>query len=117
MRAGIINEDKMTCTMLGAWLTELFLHERSEQLSHHASIGDSSSTSSSRDLEASQRMLLTQFLHQNVNNVDARTIMKILTSHDVSVVECATYAAKSGDIATAVNYALGMGYKDAVSTE
>ena len=32
MRIGSSNDDKMTCTMIGAWLAELFLHERSEQL-------------------------------------------------------------------------------------
>ena len=30
MRMGSSNGDKMTCTMIGAWLTELFLRERGE---------------------------------------------------------------------------------------
>jgi hypothetical protein len=45
-------------------------------------------------------------LSSNVNNMDAKTIIKILSSHDVSAVECGLYANSSGDIATAVNAAL-----------
>jgi len=30
MKISSSNDDKMTCTMIGAWLTELFLHERGE---------------------------------------------------------------------------------------
>ena len=41
--------------------------------------------------------------------MDAKTIMKILTSHDVAAAECATYAAQSGDIPTAVSAALSVG--------
>lgn len=92
MRVGKNNNDKMTCTMIGAWLTELHLHER-----------DLSSSSQST------KQSLSQFLAANVNNMDAKTIMKILTSHDVSATECAAYAASSGDIATAVNAALRVG--------
>jgi len=86
MRVGKNNNDKMTCTMIGAWLTELYLHER------YSFPGAKQS--------------LTQFLSQNVHTMDAKTIMKILTSHDVSATDCAAYAAVSGDIATAVNAAL-----------
>jgi hypothetical protein len=89
MRVGKNNNDKMTCTMIGAWLTELYLHER--------------------DSSPSAKQALSQFLTTNVNNMDAKTIMKILTSHDVSATECAAYAANSGDIATAVNAALRVG--------
>jgi hypothetical protein len=92
MRVGKNNNDKMSCTMIGAWLTELHLHER-----------DLSSSSQST------KQSLSQFLASNVNNMDAKTIMKILTSHDVSATECAAYAASSGDIATAVNAALRVG--------
>ena len=95
MRMGSSNGDKMTCTMIGAWLTELFLHERGEST-----------------LENDTR--LAQFLNANVNHMDAKTIMKILTSHDVGAVECASYAAKSGDIGTAVNAALSVGLQDTV---
>lgn len=86
MRVGKNNNDKMTCTMIGAWLTELYLHER-----------DSSPTA---------KLALSQFLSQNVHTMDAKTIMKILTSHDVSATDCAAFAAVSGDIATAVSAAL-----------
>jgi hypothetical protein len=110
MRMGSMNDDKMTCTMIGAWLTELILHERGEQLA--SSVVDE--LKGTRAQEAAQRALLAQFLTTNVNNMDAKTIMKILTSHDVGAAECASYAAKSGDIATAVNAALSVGSKDTV---
>jgi Pep3/Vps18/deep orange family len=86
MRVAKNNNDKMTCTMIGAWLTELYLHEK-----------DSSPTA---------KQALTQFLSQNVHTMDAKTIMKILTSHDVNATDCAAYAAVSGDISTAVAAAL-----------
>mmetsp|Transcript_14568 Transcript_14568/g.36609 ORF Transcript_14568/g.36609 Transcript_14568/m.36609 type:complete len:1331 (+) Transcript_14568:89-4081(+) len=86
MRVGKNSNDKMTCTMIGAWLTELYLHER--------------------DTSPGAKQSLTHFLSQNVHTMDAKTIMKILTSHDVSATDCAAYAAVSGDIATAVNAAL-----------
>lgn len=103
MRIGSSNDDKMTCTMIGAWLTELFLHERSEQMA----LGET--------IDANQqRILLAQFLNANVDNMDAKTIMKILTSHDVGSAECAGYATTSGDIGTAVNAALSAGERDTV---
>ena len=52
MRVGKNNNDKMTCTMIGAWLTELHLHER-----------DLSSSSQST------KQSLSQFLAANVNNM------------------------------------------------
>lgn len=113
-----MNDDKMTCTMLGAWLTELFLNERSDQLNnlhhhhhhHHTSTTTTTGSVPTRnEIESSQRAMLAQFLNYNVNNMDVKTILNILTSHDISAMECATYAAKSGDIATAVNAALSMG--------
>jgi hypothetical protein len=90
MRVGKNNNDKMMCTMIGAWLTELHLHERE-------STGSTSKQS------------LSQFLSSNVNTMDAKTIMKLLMSHDVSAEECASYATSSGDIATAFNAALRVG--------
>jgi hypothetical protein len=72
--------------MIGAWLTELYLHER--------------------DASPASKEALAQFLTSNVNNMDAKTIIKILSSHDVSAAECGLYANSSGDIATAVNAAL-----------
>lgn len=110
MRAGAMNDDKMTSTMIGAWLTELYLHERAERLSSAALEDDKAY----KDIEASQKAMLARFLNSNVNNTDAKTIMKILTSHDVGATECATYAAMSGDISTAVNAALSVGANNAV---
>ena len=102
MKIGSTNDDKMMCTMIGAWLTELFLHERGERLTS-AVVNELIGTV---EVETSQRAMLAQFLNANVSQMDSRTIMKILTSHDVSAVECAAFAARSGDIATAVNAAL-----------
>jgi hypothetical protein len=100
MRLGRMKDDSMTCTMLGAWLTELILHDREE----HAS-------SDPERVQQSSAML-AQFLNANV--VDAKTVLKILASHDVGPSECASFAAKSGDIGTAVNAALSVGNKDSV---
>jgi hypothetical protein len=88
MRIASSQDDKMVCTMTGAWLTELFLHESTD--------------------------LLTQFLNANVNNMDAKTIMKILTSHDVKASACTAYTSACGDIATAVNAALDSNTTDPV---
>eukprot|EP00980_Cylindrotheca_fusiformis_P007800 scaffold1669_cov129-Cylindrotheca_fusiformis.AAC.11 len=88
MRVSKNSNDKMICTMIGAWLTELYLHER--------------------DASPETKQGLSQFLTSNVNNMDAKTIIKILSSHDVSAVECGLYANSSGDIATAVNAAVRM---------
>ena len=38
--------------------------------------------------------------------MDAKAILKILGSHDITAVECASYAAASGEIGAAVNAAL-----------
>ena len=40
--------------------------------------------------------------------MDAKTILRILCSHDAAASECASYAASSGDIGTAVNAALAV---------
>ena len=95
LRVSQMNQDKMACTMMGAWLTELYLHERGE----HGQYQDDA--------------MLGEFLSNYVQNTDAKTIMRILSSHDVSATECASYAASSGDIATAVNTALAVGSADA----
>jgi len=109
MRVGKINDDRMTCTMIGAWLTELYLHERGERRASAPLMEPSVAASAAVSEDGA---LLAQFLNNNVNNMDAKTIMKILTSHDVGAHECALYAAKSGDIATAVNAALSVGAHD-----
>ncbi|KAL7566560.1 hypothetical protein ACA910_000630 [Epithemia clementina (nom. ined.)] len=110
MRVGKMNDDRMTCTMIGAWLTELYLHERGERRASAPLMESSSNPAGTPSIEDSA--LLAQFLNNNVNNMEAKTIMKILTSHDVGAHECALYAARSGDIATAVNAALNVGSQD-----
>ena len=105
MRVARMKEDNMTCTMLGAWLTELILHDREEQASVHDS-----------ERSKQSNALLSQFLNSNRENmVDAKSVLKILASHDVGPAECATFASQSGDIGTAVNAALTVGEKDTVS--
>jgi len=90
MRVGKLNDDSVTCTMIGAWLTELYLHERERGQQKHLA-------------------LLHPFLSSHVHNMDATTIMRVLSSHDVSATECAEYASSSGDLGTAVNAALCVG--------
>jgi hypothetical protein len=115
MRVSAMNDDKMASTMIGAWLTELYLHERGERVGSAAAlVGDAGSTVTVKDVEAHHRSLLARFLNSHVNHMDAKTIMKILTSHDVGAGECAVYAARSGDISTAVNAALSVRGDDAV---
>ena len=100
MRAGRMKDDKMTCTMIGAWLTELILHEREDTMNANDGL---------RSGSAGGAAMLAQFLDANIENMDAKTILKILASHDVGASECATFAAKSGDLTTAVNAALSIG--------
>jgi hypothetical protein len=113
MRSSTMNGEKMTSTMIGAWLTELYLNERAGRAS--SKLVDEANLT--RDIDASQRALLARFLNANVNSMDSKTIMKILTSHDVDAIECAAFAAKSGDISTAVNAALSLSSDSAVSTD
>jgi hypothetical protein len=107
LRMGKMKDDNVVCTMTGAWLTELHLHER--ELASAPTRGRASGNTNNA--------LLHQFLSANVNSMDAETIVRILSSHDVSAVECAGYAAASGDIGTAVNAALCGAADDKVSTQ
>jgi hypothetical protein len=131
MRVARMNDDNVTCTMIGAWLTELHLHER-----ERTAMGGRGA----KTLERSQQALLAQLLTNHVNSMDSKTIMKILryehftagciklmilgthlllsccSSHDVSAYECSNYAAASGDISTAVNAALSLGSANTVSS-
>ena len=91
--------------MLGAWLTELIFHERSGQIVDN----------NKHFVAENQNAFLTQFLSSNVASMDSKVIIKILTSHDVMAPDCAAYASKSGDVATAINAALSVDAKDAVS--
>ena len=107
MRTGKLNQDRMTCTMIGGWLTELYLHDRGqvERLGETATKDESGTTRSAPD----SSVLLAHFLNSHVQQMDAQTIMSVLTSHDVGAHECAHFASKSGDIRTAVNAALMAG--------
>lgn len=104
MRAGRLKDDKVTCTMIGAWLTELILHEREEAMNSNDGLNNGGVA------------MLAQFLDANIENMDAQTVLKILASHDIGASECATFAAKSGDLGTAVNAALSIGSRDSVSS-
>lgn len=96
--------DNVVCTMLGAWLVELYLHERERNGSFDVQV-DGSNTSQPHS-HRGNNLLLQQFLSSNAYNMDAKTILRILCSHDATATECASYASSSGDIGTAVNAAL-----------
>jgi hypothetical protein len=113
MRVSSMNADKMTSTMIGAWLTELYLNERGDRVT--ASLFSTDESKSAKEADASQRAFLARFLNANVSHMDSSTIIKILASHDVGALECSAFASKSGDIATAVNAALCMSSDIAVS--
>ena len=93
MRLAKLNDDRMVGTIVGAWLTELLLRDRANK------------NAGEKDKERSKAML-SQFLTTYVHLMDAKTIIRILTSHDVGADECAVYAASSGDLSTAINAAL-----------
>lgn len=88
LRTTRLQEDRMASTMLGAWLTELTLSHAPETL--------------------------VQFLSSNLENMDAKTVLTVLSSHDVEASECGTFANRSGDLGTAVNAALSIGGRDSV---
>ena len=124
--------DSVQCTMLGAWLVELYLHEKEREKNEHInnssrtkyrseiffSAGNksdvcsssSSTTAHSSSMTSSLKHVkapsLGSFLAGNFRYLDAQTTIRILASHDVKAVECAGYAAASGNIKTAVNAAL-----------
>jgi len=113
MRVAKMNDDGVVCTMIGAWLAELYLHER--ERSATSVLGLASPRRNARAAEASHQALMNQFLTNHVNSMDAKTIMRILASHDVSAGECSSFAASSGDVGTAVNAALSVGTDEMVS--
>ena len=112
MRVAKMSDDGVVCTMIGAWLVELYLHER--ERSSMSSLGLASPRKNARASEASHQALLNNFLTNHVNSMDAKTIMRILASHDVSAGECSSFAASSGDVGTAVNAALSVGSDEMV---
>ncbi|KAL7484374.1 hypothetical protein ACHAW6_010009 [Cyclotella cf. meneghiniana] len=102
MKAVKSKKDSSLSTMLGSWVTELHMHERErEGLSKKGYLHQSC-----RHLQPVNRALLHQFLSTNVRDMDTRTIISVLASHDISAGECAGYSAAAGDIGTAVNAAL-----------
>jgi len=121
--------DSVQCTMLGAWLVELYLHEKEMEKhynnsstssrskrslglfdSRNTSIMPSHSSSRSSSMTSSLKHIkipsLGSFLANNFRYLDAETVIQILASHDVKASECSGYAAASGNIKTAVNASL-----------
>jgi len=103
MRSAKARNDSVACTMLGAWLVELYLNER-EQGTGLAMEGERGDIHV-QNMNASHAMM-QQFLSSNAYNMDAKTILRIMCSHNVAASECSVYAASAGDIGTAVNAAL-----------
>jgi len=105
MRSSKTSNDSVACTMIGAWLVELLLHERELGGSMSSDRYNGSNKWASSNIDS---QILQQFLSSNVDCMDANTIVQILSSHDVIASECTEYAARSGDIGTAVNAAFCM---------
>ena len=112
MRVAKMSDDGVVCTMIGAWLAELYLHERERSAASALALGGPKKNT--RTSEASHQALLNQFLTNHINSMDAKTITRILASHDVSAGECSSFAAASGDVGTAVNAALSVGSDEMV---
>jgi hypothetical protein len=111
MKAAKSKNDSVVCTILGTWLTELHLQER--EIREEQNIRHQKSTGHSQPA-AANKALLHQFLSSFVRDMDPKSIIKVLASHDISAGECAGYAAAAGDIGAAVNAALN-GEDDKVS--
>jgi hypothetical protein len=103
LRSAKARNDSVACTMIGAWLVELYLHEREH--STGPSIQLEKGELQAQNMNGSHAMM-QQFLSNNTYNMDAKTILGILCSHDVAASECSAYASSSGDIGTAINAAL-----------
>jgi hypothetical protein len=103
MKAVKSNHDPVAGTILGTWLTELHLQER--ELREEQNFRQQKKMGHGQPA-ASNKALLHQFLSSFVRDMDSKSIMKVLASHDISAGECAGYAAAAGDICTAVNAAL-----------
>jgi len=99
LRSAKARNDGVACTMIGAWLVELHLHEREHSRKQSGTGGGATTTTDVK---------MQQMLSSNAYNMDAKTILRILCSHDAAASECASYAASSGDIGTAVNAALAV---------
>jgi len=102
MKVAKSKNDSVICTMLGAWLTELHLHERQRD-------GAGKPVYLRQEAHNQQQVdpaLLHQFLSTFVRDMDATSVIKVLESHDINAGECAGYSAAAGDIGTAINAAL-----------
>jgi len=110
-------DDPVMVTMLGAWLTELYLYQR-EQIKNKnqfetffpSNITAPFPTPNNNNAAAQQQQQnhntnqLQVFLSTYLSQLDASTILRILSSHDVSASECAPYA-NAFDLSTAVQTA------------
>eukprot|EP00956_Cyclotella_meneghiniana_P021818 scaffold40285_cov72-Cyclotella_meneghiniana.AAC.1 len=102
MKSPQSREDSSVSTILGAWVTELYMHEREKEgLSNEGYL-----SASSRQLQPANPAILHQFLSSHVRDMDARTIISVLASHDITARECAGYSAAAGDLGAAVDAAL-----------
>jgi len=106
VKAGGRQSSSVVCTLLGTWLTELHLQER--EMGDDGGDDDRATgrrTGAGRGRKVNQA-LLHQFLSSFVRDMDSRSIVNVLASHDISAGECAGYSAAAGDIGAAVNAAL-----------
>jgi len=102
MKSAKLKKDAVVCTMLGAWLAELHLHEREKDGSGKPVY----LRQSHRHIPPVSHALLHQFLSSFLQDMDPKVIVNILSSHDISAGECAGFSAAAGDINAAVNAAL-----------
>lgn len=98
MKGSKSNHDSVVCTILGTWLTELHLQEREKRADQHGK----------GQTQTANHALLHQFLSAYVRDMDPKSIINVLASHDMNAVEGAGYSAAAGDISTAVNAALSV---------
>ena len=84
--------DTVTCAMLGAWICELYLYEKEK---------------TPQDNQVKAHTKLSNFLMKYARYLDPTSTIRILSSHDATAIECAEYAAASGDVGTAINAVLG----------
>lgn len=100
MKVAKAKNDLVTCTILGTWMTELHLQERELREKNNINSG------SPRSQQSGNHALLHQFLSSYVGIMDPKTIIEILSSHNISAGESAGYSAAAGDIEAAVNAAM-----------
>eukprot|EP00546_Thalassionema_frauenfeldii_P020940 CAMPEP_0178903432 /NCGR_PEP_ID=MMETSP0786-20121207/5151_1 /TAXON_ID=186022 /ORGANISM="Thalassionema frauenfeldii, Strain CCMP 1798" /LENGTH=1234 /DNA_ID=CAMNT_0020574797 /DNA_START=203 /DNA_END=3907 /DNA_ORIENTATION=- len=96
-------DDPVLVTMLGAWMTELYLYEREQTCNNKKQTGVNEKKSEILHQSYNSNQLQA-FLSTYLSQLDAPTILRILSSHDVSASECAPYA-NAFDLGTAVQTA------------